>query len=90
MKVIEQFIRSKTYRPSECEDSIFVSDNFAAVIDGVTSKSTREYNRESSGKACSQLLRNALEDLPLKSTAYQTIEFLTSRVYRLYKELGIE
>jgi len=90
MKVIEQFIRSKTHRPSDCEDSIFVSDNFAAVIDGVTSKSNREYNRESSGKACSQLLRNALEDLPLKSTAYQTVEFLTSRVYRLYKELGIE
>ena len=57
MKVIEQFIRSKTYRPSECEDSIFVPDNFAAVIDGVTSKSNREYNRESSGKRA----RNFLE-----------------------------
>ena len=90
MKVIEQFIRSKTRQQSDCEDSIFVSEHFAAVIDGVTGKSIRKYNRESSGKACSQLIKKALEDLPFKSTAYQTVEYLTSRVYRLYKELGIE
>ena len=90
MKVIEQFLRSKTGQPSDCEDSIFVSTDFAAVIDGVTSKSTRKYNLESSGKACSQLLKKALEDLPVKSTAKQAVEFLTSAVFALYKELGIE
>jgi len=89
MKVIEQFISSKTRYLSDCEDSIFVSDDFAAVIDGVTGKSTRKYNGESSGKACSQLLKKALEDLPIKSDAYQAVAFLTSRVFSMYKELGI-
>ena len=90
MKLIEQFLRSKTGQPSDCEDSIFVSTDFAAVIDGVTSKSTRKYNLESSGKVCSQLLKKAFEDLPVKSTAKQAVEFLTSAVFALYKELGIE
>jgi len=89
MKVIEQFIKSKTRHQSDCEDSIFVSDHFAAVIDGATSKSTRKYKGKSSGKACSQLLKKALEDLPAKSTAYQAVDFFTSRVLGLYKELGI-
>jgi len=90
MKVIEQFLRGKTPYPADCEDSFFVSEHFAAVIDGVTTKSSRRYNNESSGKACSQLLSKALEDLPIQSTASQAVEFLTSVVFAMYEELGIE
>ena len=90
MKVIEQFLKSKTQIESDCEDSIFFSDNFAAVIDGVTSKSTLKYMNETSGRACSQLLKKTLENLPVKSTARQAVEFLTSAVFKMYKELGIE
>lgn len=90
MKVIEQFLSSKTHQQSDCEDSIFVSESFAAVIDGVTSTSTRKYNDVTPGKACSQLLKKALEGLPYKSTANQAVEFLTSTVYMMYKELRIE
>jgi len=90
MEVIEHYVSSKTRRPSDCEDSIFVSDNFAAVIDGVTSKSTRKYNEVSPGKACSQLLKKALADLPITSTAKQAVEFLTSAVYTLYTNPGLE
>ncbi len=90
MKVIEQFLGSKTHHLSDCEDNIFVSEHFAAVIDGVTSKSSRRYNRETPGKACSQLLKKALDDLPYESTANQAVEFLTSKVYSMYEELGLE
>ena len=38
MKVLEQFIESKTGNQSLCEDSIFLNESFAAVIDGATSK----------------------------------------------------
>jgi len=89
MEVIEQYLKSKTNNQADCEDSIFVSDNFAAVIDGATSKSTRKYNNELSGKACSQLLKQVLENLPLKSSAGQAIEFLSVTVFALYKNLGI-
>jgi hypothetical protein len=90
MKVIEQFLKSKTPTESDCEDSIFVSEHFAAVIDGVTSKSTVKFANQTSGRACSQLLKKALEDLPLKSTAFHAVEFLTSVVFSMYKEMGIE
>jgi glycerophosphoryl diester phosphodiesterase len=90
MKIIEEFLSSKTPRQSDCEDSIFVSEDFAAVIDGVTSTSTRKYAEETPGKACSQLLKKTLKVLPYKSTAKQMVEYLTSAVYSMYKELGIE
>jgi len=89
MKVIEQFLKSKTPTESDCEDSIFVSDHFAAVIDGVTSKSTVKFANETSGRTCSQLLKKTLEDLPLKSTAFCAVEYLTSAVFSMYKEMGI-
>ena len=90
MKVTEQFLKSKTHLESDCEDSIFVSDNFAAVIDGVTTKSARKYLNETPGRACSQLILKALEDLPVKSTAKQAVEYLTSSVFSMYKGLGID
>jgi len=90
MKVSEQFLKSKTNRESECEDSIFVSDNFAAVIDGVTGKSVRKFENETSGLKCSQLIKKALVDLPEDSTANQVVDFLTSAVYAMYRELGID
>ncbi len=90
MKVTEQFLKSKTHIESDCEDSIFVSEHFAAVIDGVTTKSTRKYMNVTPGRACSQLILKALEYIPVKSTAKQAIEYLTSAVFSMYKGLGIE
>ena len=90
MKVIEQFLKSKTHNESDCEDSIFFSENFAAVIDGVSTKSNLKYANKTSGRTCSELIKKALEDLPVNSTAIQAVEFLTSAVFSLYKELGIQ
>ncbi len=90
MKILEQYLKSKTRNPSDCEDSIFVSDNFAAVIDGVTTKSTWKQSNETYGRLCSQLLKKTMEDLPVKSTANEAVELLTSAVSSLYKELEIE
>lgn len=90
MIVKEQYLKSKTHLESDCEDSIFVSEHFAAVIDGVTTKSTRKYLNETPGRACSQLLMKALEGLPDRSTAKQAVEYLTSSVFSMYNQLGIE
>jgi hypothetical protein len=89
MKVIEQFLKSKTTLESDCEDSIFVSDHFAAVIDGVTLKSTRKYENETPGRACTQFLMKALEDMSARSTAKKAVEFMTSVVFSVYKEMKI-
>ena len=44
MKVIEQFCVGKFNDESLNEDCIFVSDDYIAVIDGVTTKSDRRYD----------------------------------------------
>ena len=90
MKVIEQFLKSKTPNESDCEDCLFISENFAAVIDGVTAKSNQKYANETSGRACSQLIKKALENLPLNFSAYQAINFLTFSIFSKYKEMGID
>jgi len=90
MKVIEQFLKSKTHNESDCEDSLFVSEHFAAVIDGTTSKSNLKYRNETSGKACSQVIKKALEELPVNATVLQAVKFLTSAVFSMYKESGIQ
>ena len=90
MKVIEQYIKSKTPNESECEDSLFVSEHFAAVIDGVTTKSFLKYDNETSGRVCSQLIKKALDNLLVRSTAYQAVECLTAAVFSMYCDLKIE
>ena len=89
MKIIEQFIEGKTGTLSACEDAIFVSDDFAAVIDGATSKSARKYNNEFPGRACAQLIINALEDLPRKSSSGQAVAYLSGAILSLYKRLKL-
>ena len=38
VQIIEQFICSKYPDQKKCEDGLFISNDFIAVIDGVTSK----------------------------------------------------
>ena len=40
MKIIETFIQGKENDPDTCEDGIFIGENIAAVLDGVTAKGT--------------------------------------------------
>ena len=44
MKVIEQFIRSKTGDDSTGEDGIFINDDFLTVIDGSSNQVKATYN----------------------------------------------
>lgn len=89
MKIIETFLKSKTGNEFDCEDSIFISNDFAAVIDGVTSKSTRQYNNMLSGKVSSLVIKGALNDLKYDSTAEEAIEYLTDTLYFLYEQNNI-
>lgn len=63
MKIIEQFIQSKTQNPGECEDGIFVSDVFVAVVDGATSKSPRLWEGKRSGLVAKDVLLERLKSV---------------------------
>jgi hypothetical protein len=62
MKVVEQFVASKTGRPKRCEDGIVVTSAFAAVIDGGTDKTGLRYSGMTGGRyamlACADGLRS--------------------------------
>lgn len=89
MEIIEQFLKSKTNNELDCEDSIFFSENFAAIIDGATSKSSKKYNNQTSGRRCSQLINETLTHLPPKTTAKEAINYLSTIIFAFYQEKGL-
>ncbi len=76
MIIKEQFIMGKNPDKSLCEDALFVSDDFIAVLDGVTAKSTRKFNHMSGGKAATEvaidILQSASADIN-KTTLFRLI-----------------
>lgn len=87
IEVIEQFIRSKYDDPDLCEDGIFNSENFVAVIDGVTSKGVIKWNNRSNGYHAKEILLSGLSKLRGTETATEVFAFLNTT---LYKEYGKE
>ena len=86
MKIIEQFIKGKYNDPDLCEDAICVTDNFIAVIDGVTSQSDFRYENKKLGKIISDILVQAFPKLDSSMDCYQAIDFLNECVIKYYKD----
>ena len=51
MEIIEKSIIGKSTDQSLCEDGLFISEDFIAVIDGVTAKSPGLFNGKTGGRA---------------------------------------
>lgn len=79
MKIIEKYIFGKKGNPAECEDGLVITENFIAVVDGVTAKGTKKFEDLSSGA----FARKALCDLLMSSG----IEKLNSQ--ELFSKLSI-
>lgn len=63
MKIIEQLVVGKKSQ-EECEDGIIVNENFAAVIDGSTSKTPIRMNGFcSNGRYCMELIKNCINSI---------------------------
>jgi len=85
MKIIEQFIKSKTNDMSICEDGIFFNDNYVAIIDGCTSKSL---NNDSTppGVIAKNLIIKALKTLKYNLSAEEATNEITNNIHLWYKE----
>ncbi|NMM99563.1 hypothetical protein G1C96_0140 [Bifidobacterium sp. DSM 109958] len=68
MRIIERRCRGKRADRSLNEDGLLVTDGFAVVADGVTSKSERRPWRPSGGVVAKDLLLSTIERLPPDST----------------------
>jgi hypothetical protein len=84
MRVLEQFVQGKTGHAPDCEDQIVVTDNWAAVIDGATSKTSRRYDGLTPGQMAAQLLASALAQMPAHLGALEAVAFLTGQIGAYY------
>jgi glycerophosphoryl diester phosphodiesterase len=89
VEVIETFLASKTNNPRDCEDMIFIDQNFAAVIDGVTSKRNSSELDSSTGRKAAELILETLATLPADLDGTHALRDLNQAVRTYYEEQGI-
>lgn len=63
MQLIESFICGKENNPYTCEDGLFISERYVAVIDGVTAKGNRLWDNKTSGAFAKDVLIDCLQAL---------------------------
>ncbi|MBO8172196.1 MAG: hypothetical protein H0Z33_09920 [Bacillaceae bacterium] len=89
MQIIEQFVKGKYDDEKLCEDAIAVTDDFAAVIDGVSSKTNTQIDDKTTGKIASEILAESLPELDRDMDYLDAFRFLNSRLTGWYEEKGL-
>lgn len=90
LTVIEQFVRGKKDVPALCEDVIFVSADFCAVIDGATAKVPLDWRGQSSGRFAAATLAEGLNSAPPQGSAAEVIDYLSRYLNTAISALGHE
>lgn len=86
MKIVEQFLQSKTGKAKDCEDGLYISDDFIAVIDVATSKGEGNTLK---GKAAADVVLAGFDSLDVKVDAKGAIDHLTTTIYQYYEQNGL-
>ena len=76
INVKEKSVISKRADGTECEDGLFISDDFICVVDGVTSKGKWTWDGHTSGYYAKELILKGMETLPADATGEEAIEYL--------------
>lgn len=84
-KIEESFLKGKG---DECknEDGIIITDYYAAVIDGVTSKTDFKWKGKTSGKIAMELTINAICHLPIDASVDEAIKIITEAIHQFYQQ----
>lgn len=86
-KVIE-FIAAKDGNPQSCEDAIKVTDSFACVVDGATSKTKRMWGGKTGGQKAARIICETIESVP-KDKAINKVELFdlfNEKIRELYHQ----
>ena len=89
MRVIEQLLEAKTGNLDDCEDGIFVSEQFVAVVDGATSKAPTLWDGKKSGRVARDLVLESLESLPRIASASECMAHLDAGISNWYASKNI-
>lgn len=84
IKVLESFKKGKK-DDKTCEDMLFISKDFIAVIDGVTSKSDFRYKDQTSGKIAAQLVSETLKLLPADADVKLFVDRANEAINHFYE-----
>ena len=84
MQVIETFIKGKRNQ-EQCEDGLFINENFISVVDGTTSQN-KLYDFKTSGQIAKDLILKNLENLDPNSTMEESFYFLNNCITKYYKD----
>ena len=89
MKIAEQFIQGK-HSAADCEDGIVVTDHFAAVIDGSTSKTPFRLDPAvKNGRSAMLLIAAYIRKMPADATMETFCQDVTQRIAAEYSCRGI-
>lgn len=72
----EQLICSKTPSPSLCEDGIFITNDFIAIIDGLTGNGALNWDGQTGGARAREVLMENMEKLPREICAEEAVRSL--------------
>lgn len=89
MNVLEQLLISKYGDRERSEDAIVVTDDFACVIDGASSKSGRLWGGKGSGLMAALLLSDVVRELPRTVDGPMAIQLLTTGIAAYYQRHGV-
>ena len=84
MEIFEQFIKGKKNNQNLCEDMLFVSENFIAVVDGVTAKTDTLFGGKTGGRAAAEKVYEAISTFPKDIRVEEAVESLSNSVNSLY------
>ncbi len=88
MKIVEEFIKGKNQDPQLCEDGIFKSKDLIAVIDGATAKTPILYDGMLPGKAATEKVKEALQQLNPSLDVYEAVDRITQHLAEWYRKRG--
>ncbi len=90
MKIIESLTIGKRSQET-CEDGIVVNENFIAVIDGSTSKSSIQFSPEkSNGRLAMELIHDMIQNMPSQITCEGFCRVVTEGLQEFYDYKGAD
>ncbi|MDQ3098523.1 MAG: hypothetical protein M3Q44_02145 [bacterium] len=84
MKIVEQFIESKTGRIETCEDAIYADDNFIAIVDGVSSKTDKKWNNKTPGQIAVNCIIDCIPTIDPNAEAFEFFSACNSSIHNWY------
>lgn len=86
MKIIESFITSKSGKIEECEDGLFVSNDFISVIDGVTPKNSFKKNDKNGAQILVLLIKEVLSEVEKDISCKEFFKIAGKKINSFYEK----